>query len=75
MAGTVIRSYAQETLPYSTDFSNANGWLFENGDCTNAWHIGTPAGHTGNALFVSRNGQDTTFAYNKPSRVFAKKLF
>ena len=75
MAGTVIRSYAQETLPYSTDFSNANGWLFENGDCTNAWHIGTPAGHTGNALFVSRNGQDTTFAYDKPSRVFAKKLF
>ena len=75
LAGTGIRSHAQETLPYSTNFSNANGWLLENGDCTNAWHIGTPAGNAGKALFISQNGQDTTFAYNKPSRVFAKKLF
>ena len=75
LAGTGIRSHAQETLPYSTNFSNANGWLLENGDCTNAWHIGTPAGNAGKALFISHNGQDTTFAYNKPSRVFAKKLF
>ena len=74
LAGHGTISHAQQSLPYSTDFSNAKGWTLINGDCTNAWHIGKPAGNTGNALFISQNGQDTVFDYDKPARVFAKKM-
>ncbi len=73
--GLTLHAAAQvQQLPYSTNFSDTAGWVLINGDCTNAWHIGTPSGSTGKALFVSQNGQDATFNYEMPARVFAKKL-
>mgnify|MGYP004457268083 FL=1 len=67
-------------LPYSCDFeaSGDNGWILENGTCTNQWHVGSftsPAGHSG-SLFISSDG-GTTADYNIDaySVVVAEKLF
>ena len=67
-------------LPYSCDFeaSGDNGWILENGTCTNQWHVGSftsPAGHSG-SLFISSDG-GTTAGYDIDlySVVVAEKLF
>ncbi|MBP3252904.1 MAG: T9SS type A sorting domain-containing protein [Bacteroidales bacterium] len=62
-------------MPYSTDFSDSDGWFLANGQATNGWHLGKPQGMTENAVFVSKNGYDTVFAYDKYARVFVYKKF
>ena len=68
------------TLPYTCDFeaSGDNGWILENGTCTNKWHVGSfisPAGHSG-SLFISSDGGTTAdYDINAVSVVVAEKLF
>ena len=67
-------------LPYSCDFeaSGDNGWILENGTCTNKWHVGSftsPAGYSG-SLFISSDGGTTAdYNINAESVVVAEKLF
>ena len=45
------------TLPFEDDFEGANGWLFFNGELTNAWAIGSATNNGGEkALYISKNG-------------------
>ena len=45
------------TLPFEDDFEGANGWLFFNGELTNAWAIGNATNNGGEkALYISNNG-------------------
>ena len=68
------------TLPYTCDFeaSGDNGWILENGTCTNKWHVGSfisPAGHSG-SLFISSDGGTTAdYDIDAVSVVVAEKLF
>ena len=80
---TSIEFYTKQTttpLPYSCDFeaSGDNGWLLNNGTCTNQWHVGSftsPAGHSG-SLFISSDGGTTAgYNINAGSVVVAEKLF
>ena len=63
-------------LPYSTDFSDSAdpGWLLHNGNCQNHWVIGPVAG-TGNALFVTSNGNTPGYNVESTAVVCAEKLF
>ena len=64
------------SLPYSTDFSNTAdpGWLLHNGNCENHWVVGPVAG-TGNALFVTSNGNTPGYNVESTAVVCAEKLF
>lgn len=64
------------TLPYSTDFSEDNEWLFDNGSFINRWIIRspTPTGST-RALFVTSNGLAPSYDELVTSRIAAEKLF
>ena len=61
-------------IPFSTDFSDATGWILNNGSCQNYWTI-APTGNNGNALFVTNNGTTPGYAANSFSGVSAEKLF
>ena len=61
-------------IPFSTDFSDATGWMLNNGSCQNYWTI-APTGNNGNALFVTNNGTTPGYAANSFSGVSAEKLF
>ncbi|MFA7081108.1 MAG: fibronectin type III domain-containing protein, partial [Bacteroidales bacterium] len=63
--------------PYLSDFEeqNNNDWFIRNGSCVNRWMIGTPTGGTSNALFISENNADATYAIGSFSVVIAEKLF
>ena len=68
---------AAANLPYSNDFESENGWLFVNGNLTNAWAYGTATNNGGtHALYISNDG-GTTNAYtiNSAAMVYATKLF
>ena len=64
------------SLPYNTDFSNTAdpGWLLLNGNCQNHWVVGPVAG-TGNALFVTSNGNTPGYNVESTAVVCAEKLF
>ena len=53
---------ASTDIPYSTDFSQPNGWTINNGIYSSQWMIGPLAGTNHNALFVTANG--TTPGYH-----------
>ncbi len=54
------------TLPFTTDFSDQSNtdFIFHNGTCANKWYIGIPSGYTNNALYVSKNGTDTSYTHS-----------
>jgi hypothetical protein len=63
-------------IPYSTDFTQNDGWRLNNGSCANYWVIGNYA-PTGNhhALFVTTNGLAPGYDVNEPSIISAEKCF
>ena len=61
-------------LPYSTDFSSNDNWIFDNGSCGNYWTIGDLGNE--NALFITNNGTTAGYTPNSTfSVVSAEKLF
>ena len=77
---TFTRQFTTEMLPtsipFSTDFTESEGWHFNNGNYENYWMIGptTPTGNT-HALFVTNNGVAPGYNVNSPARISAEKLF
>ena len=73
---TTLQSPA--SLPYTNDFESENGWLFVNGNLTNAWAYGEATNNGGtHALYVSNDGGITN-AYTNSSAdamVYATKQF
>ena len=64
-------------LPYSNDFESENGWLFVNGDLTNAWAYGEATSNGGtHALYISNDGgTSNAYSINSDAMVYATKLF
>lgn len=71
---TFVTTMTAVSIPFSTDFSNASGWVMNNGACVNYWTI-AQTGTTGNALFVTNNGTTPGYAAGTFSSVSAEKLF
>ncbi|MBQ0112367.1 MAG: choice-of-anchor J domain-containing protein [Bacteroidales bacterium] len=63
------------SLPYSTDFSENDGWNLNNTTCTNRWYVGSPLGETESYLYISNTNGDTAgYKVNAISDVYAEKL-
>lgn len=62
---------------YACDFEaqGDNGWIIRNGTSVNKWIIGTPVGARSNALFISNNNTNASYAIGSYSVVIAEKLF
>ena len=71
---TFVTMMTAMSIPFSTDFSDASGWVMNNGACVNYWTI-AQTGTTGNALFVTNNGTTPGYAAGTFSSVSAEKLF
>ncbi len=65
------------TLPYDGDFEEANGWLFINGESTNAWTWGSATANGGQkSLYVSNtSGTSNEYDNGVATVVFATKTF
>ncbi len=65
------------TLPYDGDFEEANGWLFINGESTNAWAWGSATANGGQkSLYVSNtSGTSNEYDNGVATVVFATKTF
>ena len=72
---TFSTSMVAANLPYSTDFNTATGWLLNNGNCSNYWTAGTPAGSTVSALYVTNNGTEAGYSVTSQSTIVAEKAF
>lgn len=62
------------TLPYECTFDDddANNWILANGTYVNKWYMGSVAGASGNALYISQdNGATNTYNINESSTVWA----
>ncbi len=66
----VLTSYAS-----NFEAQGDNGWILRNGTSVNKWMIGTPVGARSNALFISNNNANATYATGSQSVVIAEKLF
>ena len=64
-------------LPYSGDFEETNGWLFINGESTNAWAWGSATANGGQkSLYVSNtSGTSNEYDNSVATVVFATKTF
>lgn len=74
VAVTAATTQVLAQTPFFTDFDNAQEnamWTLVNGDQTNKWYIGQPAGCTDNVLFVSNNGTDAEYDFDATSVVWA----
>ena len=62
---------------YASNFEaqGDNGWILRNGNAVNKWMIGKPVGARSNALFISNNNLNATYATGSQSVVIAEKLF
>ena len=60
-------------LPYTADFSAADGWLMNSGSCVNFWKKG-PVDENTNGLFVT-SGTNPGYAISSASSVTAEKHF
>ncbi len=77
-AVTFYTTQIPATLPYTCDFEaeGNNGWVLENGTCTNRWYIGTPDSATNASLYISGdNGATAGYNTDAESVVVAEKLF
>ena len=63
-----------EEIPYTTDFTNAEGWHFNNGNSPNYWIIGTPTPNS-HALYVTQNGLTAGYNTSTECVISAEKLF
>jgi hypothetical protein len=61
-------------IPYSTDFSATNDWVFNNGYSSTYWMIGN-AGGGNNAMFVTTNGSTPGYNIGSFAAVSAEKMF
>lgn len=63
-------------IPYTTDFTENNDWVFNNGTFGNRWIISTPTPTgTTHALFVTSNGVAPGYDENYYTTITAEKLF
>lgn len=63
-----------EELPYTTDFSDSEGWRFNNGNYVNYWMIGSPSPGS-HALYVTYNGITAGYDSQAGAYITVEKLF
>ena len=63
-----------EELPYTTNFTNTDGWRFNNGNFANYWTIGSPSPGS-HALYVTYNGITAGYDETAESYITVEKLF
>lgn len=65
---TKMSAEGYNTLPYSTDFTDGNKWVINNGDAENYWTMGVPTGESGSKLYITNDEHYAgTTGYNTSS--------